>query len=132
MGGCPKNSAQIPFVQRDVPLGTIVAWHGSIEDIPGTWRLCDGTLKTPDLRNKFIAGADDTYAVNQTGGVTSHDHDFTSTGHIHNLSGEDDFDVGATFALFASFEVETGTTDSKNSLPPFHSLAYIMYAGRIH
>lgn len=47
-------------------IGIIVLWYGAIVDIPAGWQLCDGTNGTPDLRNKFIAGAGDTYAVDDT------------------------------------------------------------------
>ena len=30
--------------------------------IPAGWKLCDGTSRTPDLRNLFIVGAGLTYA----------------------------------------------------------------------
>ncbi len=37
--------------------GVIVAWSGSIANIPKGWVLCDGSHGTPDLRDKFIVGA---------------------------------------------------------------------------
>ncbi|GAH94439.1 unnamed protein product, partial [marine sediment metagenome] len=42
--------------------GMILIWSGSVASIPGGWQICDGTNGTPDLRNKFIIGAGDTYA----------------------------------------------------------------------
>lgn len=43
------------------PLGGIVMWSGTTQQIPAGWYLCDGGtyggLKTPDLRNKFIVGS---------------------------------------------------------------------------
>jgi len=122
----------IPFVQRDFPLGTIQSWYGSIASIPGTWRLCDGTLKTPDLRNKFIIGAGDSYAVNAVGGSLNHNHDFTSAAHNHQFVIGAGLGAGANYDRIVSTESITGTTDNKSSLPPYHSLAYIMYAGRVH
>lgn len=47
-------------------IGIICLWEGAIVDIPAGWQLCDGTNGTPDLRNKFVIGAGDTYAVNDT------------------------------------------------------------------
>jgi hypothetical protein len=39
-----------------VPVGTIVMWHGN--ELPNNnWRICNGKNGTPDLRNKFIQGA---------------------------------------------------------------------------
>lgn len=40
-----------------VPIGCIVLWSGTIASIPSSWRLCDGTNGTPDLRDKFVIGA---------------------------------------------------------------------------
>jgi hypothetical protein len=77
-----------------IPSGGIIIWSGSTGSIPATWYLCDGTNGTPDLRDRFIVGAGNTYAVNATGGtadaiVVSHTHTATSTsvvtdpGHTH-------------------------------------------------
>lgn len=73
-----------------VPVGTIVAWSGAVADIPAGWRLCNGLNGTPNLRNRFILGAGDTYAVGATGGSTS----VTPTGstgsagaHTHGVTG---------------------------------------------
>jgi len=76
-----------------IPTGVIVMWSGTT--IPSGWALCDGTNSTPDLRNRFIVGAndasktgittqtgpgfnattgviDDTYEPGDIGGETSH------------------------------------------------------------
>ena len=44
-------------VSREIPLGMIMLWSGSIVDIPAGWALCDGENGTPDLRDKFVLGA---------------------------------------------------------------------------
>lgn len=67
-----------------LPLGVIVLWYGDINNPPQGWRVCDGNFNTPDLRNRFVVGAGDTYAVNTTGGskdavVVSHNHTAVST-----------------------------------------------------
>jgi hypothetical protein len=58
-----------------LPLGGIIMWSGSIGLIPTGWALCDGgthnAVLTPDLRNRFIVAAGNTYAVGATGGSTS-------------------------------------------------------------
>jgi hypothetical protein len=82
-----------PVSSPAVPTGCILLWSGSTGSIPATWYLCDGTNGTPDLRDRFIVGAGNTYAVNATGGsadaiVVTHNHTATSTvtdpGHTHN------------------------------------------------
>ena len=42
-------------------------WSGQEVDIPSGWVLCDGTSSTPDLRNRFVIGAGDTFSVDATG-----------------------------------------------------------------
>jgi microcystin-dependent protein len=54
-----------------VPSGGIIMWSGSVASIPSGWLLCDGTSGTPDLRNRFVVGAGDSYAVGATGGADS-------------------------------------------------------------
>lgn len=58
-----------------VPSGIIVMWSGAISAIPSGWVLCDGLNSTPDLRARFVIGAQadvgQTYDVGDTGGATS-------------------------------------------------------------
>ena len=82
------------------PIGTIVLWCGAIADIPTDWSLCNGSGGTPDLRNKFVIGADaDSGGISQTsilgtvsktGGnkdsiIPYHTHTYADPGHIHNV-----------------------------------------------
>jgi hypothetical protein len=64
--------------------GMIILWSGSIASIPSGWALCDGTNGTPNLEDKFIVGAGNTYAVDATGGsadatLPTHTHTFSAT-----------------------------------------------------
>ena len=52
-------------------VGQIIMWYGLIADIPAGWALCNGENSTPDLRDKFIVGAGNTYAVSSTGGAAT-------------------------------------------------------------
>ena len=81
-----------PVVTPSLPTGAIILWSGSIGAIPSGFTICDGTLGTPDLRDRFIVGAGSSYAVAATGGsadsiIVSHTHTATSTvtdpGHYH-------------------------------------------------
>jgi len=109
-----------------LPTGIIVLWYGSIASIPDGWILCNGAGGSPDLRNRFVVGAGDTYAVDANGGAINHNHPFTSDGHIHTIPAGTDIDAGANFQDEALIEVTTGTTDNANGLPPYHALCYIM------
>jgi hypothetical protein len=63
-----------------VPIGAIVLWSGATDVIPPGWVICDGNNGTPDLRGKFVVGAGDAYAVNDTGGA-----DEVDISHVHTV-----------------------------------------------
>ncbi len=82
-----------------VPNGNIALWSGDEATIPQGWRFCDGSNGTPDLRDRFVRGAQ---TVGGTGGsdmlqlspgtMPEHDHDFiTDSGGIHNHQLEDHY-----------------------------------------
>lgn len=68
---------------QGVPTGAIMLWSGAANAIPTGYVICDGNNSTPDLRNSFVLGAGDTYAVGATGGsadaiVPAHTHALTA------------------------------------------------------
>jgi hypothetical protein len=96
-----------PTTSPSIPTGGIIIWSGSTGSIPSGWLLCDGTNGTPDLRDRFIIGAGNTYAVNATGGtadaiVVAHTHTASSTsvvtdpGHTHTINSSDPGSVGTS------------------------------------
>ena len=122
-----------------IPSGAIVMWRGTIASIPLGWQLCDGTNGTPDLRDKFIVGANqDTGGVaetivsgvlNQTGGSATHIHEAgTLLGPVHthgfsattsrpsNVSGAKS--GGDGFANNIHTHTVSGVTDAGNSGGP--------------
>ena len=109
--------------------GIIVLWSGAIADIPAGWALCDGTLGTPDLRNKFIVAAGDTYAPGDAGGSVNHGHAFTGDGHSHDLLDNIYIPIDEPNGLFShntSVSPAAGTTDNADGRPPYYALCYIM------
>lgn len=54
-----------------VPVGAIIIWSGSIGAIPTGYIICNGQNGTPDLRDRFVVGAGNTFAVGNNGGFTS-------------------------------------------------------------
>ena len=70
-----------------IPSGVITMWSGAIGDIPGGWTLCDGTDGTPDLTDRFVAGAGGQYSVGDTGGEDEHTLTEAETpSHVHTGS----------------------------------------------
>ena len=112
-------------IMRNLPTGSIVMWFGALMNIPDGFIPCDGTNGTPELRDKFIVGAGDTYDPDDTGGGTNHQHDFTSDGHDHTLPAGGDIRSGTNFPNPLSDEVETGTTDNASTLPPWKAIYFI-------
>ena len=56
-----------------IPAGLIAIWSGPSLTIPEGWVLCDGNNGTPDLRDKFVIGAQ-ALNVGFQGGATTHQH----------------------------------------------------------
>lgn len=114
-----------------VPAGVILAWSGDIGSIPEGWVLCDGTDGTPDLRNKFIIGAGDTYAVDDTStGVATYSLDAAVyTAGVFTVGS---FDPGSGDASWTPSSYTQGTyTDNvlnEDTSMDYYALAYIMKA----
>jgi len=106
--------------------GGIIIWSGAIVNIPSGFVLCNGANGTPDLRDKFIAGAGSTYAVGANGGNVNHTHTFTGDGHAHTINPGGAIQIGANYDSNTASQVAAGTTDAENGLPPYYALAYIM------
>lgn len=109
-----------------IPSGVILLWSGSAASIPPGWTLCDGFNGTPDLRDRFVVGADLTYAVGATGGAINHTHIYTGSGHDHTLPAGTDLAAGANFSATTATGFATGTTQNGDGRPPYYALCYIM------
>lgn len=140
--------------QNLIPTGVIVMWSGSIASIPAGWALCNGANGTPDLRNRFLVGAGNTYAVGATGGsadatLVSHTHTANSVvndpGHNHSYvtyanllpqqgattncwTGTASATTGnSTTGITVATTIDSsGSSGTNANLPPYYALAYIM------
>jgi len=110
-----------------IPTGIITIWSGAIVDIPVGWQLCNGDNGSPDLRDQFIVGAGTTYNPNDSGGNTQHLHSFTSDLHSHDIPAGTEFASGLEWDKVSDERSITGNTENTNHLPPYYSLAYIMF-----
>ena len=109
-----------------LPTGIITIWSGAIIDIPAGWTLCDGNNGTPDLRDRFLLGAGDTFAPDDAAGNPTHTHTGTTDGHRHDLLTDATIATGSGFARATTLNTDDFTTDPANHLPPYYALAYIM------
>tara|TARA_B100001287_G_scaffold122986_1_gene103680 strand:- start:193 stop:597 length:405 start_codon:yes stop_codon:yes gene_type:complete len=117
-----------------VPSGCILLWSGASNAIPSGYVLCDGNNSTPNLQDKFIVGAGNTYAVEATGGSK----DATLVSHTHNLLYNHGSFGGSSGAVTPrsgnspvtpgiSGRVSTeGSSATDANLPPYFALCYIM------
>jgi microcystin-dependent protein len=139
-----------PAVSATFTTGMIIIWSGSLGSIPAGWVLCDGTNATPDLRDRFLVGAGNTYAIGATGGsanaiVVSHTHTATVTdpGHAHTFTASVTNFTSPTGSPICGAQVQSsttatavtgisvtnasaGTSGTNANLPPYYALAYIM------
>ena len=129
-----------------IPVGGIIMWSGSLNQIPDGWVLCNGQTsngqKTPDLSGKFVVGysaSDSDYAIGKTGGEAKHrllESEMPS--HSHNIKFRS-YDLVASWKDQRSFysvskgsEDQTKTTASAGgnqaheNRPPYYALCFIM------
>lgn len=130
-----------------LPSGLIAIWKGSTSTIPNGWALCNGQNGTPDLRDKFVLGAGNSYGVGSTGGESTHRLTVSEMpSHTHDTSGssatvslglrdggqnsvtanrskniQDEIDVNLSLDLGYS-----GGSSAHNNMPPYYALCYIM------
>ena len=133
-----------------IPVGGIIMWSGSANEVPDGWALCDGRTisgkTTPNLKGKFVVGYDpsdsDYNAVGKTGGYKN----ITLTveqipAHKHNNSVRT---VGYAASYNGSKEAATFDGNSKNNgheniigqdtgggqphenRPPYYAMCFIM------
>ncbi len=130
-----------------IPVGGIIMWSGSKGSVPYGWKLCDGTDGTPDLRGRFILGADSVNNTGATGGRSSvtlttdnlppHQHEYFGDDMLQGVDGNTTTQVSrqrsgydATSKLAGDSKVywsgSTGKGTSFDITPPYYKLAFIM------
>ncbi len=138
-----------------VPRGGVIMWSGAIVDIPAGWALCDGVERTrddgtkvtpPDLRDRFIVGAGNGYAIAAIGGESAHtltiaempSHTHIQNPHRHTQAQKGVADGSSTTVADNSITDEwttasttatnqnTGGGQAHSNLPPYYALAFIM------
>ena len=154
--GVNDTVTELATTGASLPSGLIAIWKGSTNTIPDGWVLCDGQNGTPDLRDKFVLGAGNSYGVGSTGGekthiltvseLPSHNHtkgvikglsmmginDYTSTSDRIYERGEfvHSANNGAR-KYYSTYNynylfASTGDNSEHNNMPPYYALCYIM------
>ena len=76
-----------------MPIGAIMIWSGTSASIPDGWAICNGQViggyATPDLRNRFVIGAGNSYSPGNTGGAFSTALSGSITIGSHAISGDE-------------------------------------------
>ena len=128
-----------------VPVGGIILWSGTADDVPDGWALCNGQTKnglaTPNLCDKFVVGAGGEYKPKDTGGskevtltsdqMPAHTHDYKFTGADLNGSWKNHNYFYCQHDEYSG-NGNTKTTESRGggkaheNRPPYYALCYIM------
>ncbi len=66
--------------------GMIVLWDTD-EAVPAGWKICDGSVSTPDIRGRFVLHPNGDAARGTSGGLNDHLHQVGA--HAHPLSAHD-------------------------------------------
>lgn len=115
--------------------GIIVMWSGPVEQIPTGWALCNGQNGTPNLCDRFIVGAGNSYAVASTGGAATvtltveqmpaHSHRYSHI--VTSIDGGGNFPANNNDSPLRDFDTNTvGGNQAHENRPPYYALAFIM------
>lgn len=141
-----RRSDILPDVPVPIPPGLVMAWPKTRATIPSGYALCDGlwydprdltvgqvgqaatdathTVQTPNMIDRFIAGAGNLYAVGATGGATTHtlsaaempvhahglnNHVHSGPSHAHTIDHSHAFNLRTTPSTTA-ITIQSGTS----------------------
>lgn len=133
------------------PKGMIMWWYGdgTLQNIPQGWALCDGKNGTPDLRGRFVLGANPNAAKNSftvreyntTGGsetkavtltaenLPPHTHTYKTGTFYAACEGSSETVTNDNLDRVNTTETTGGSPPapfSVTTVPPYYALAYIM------
>jgi microcystin-dependent protein len=139
-----RNVATTQHIKNAIPPGIILAYYSSTNPAtpPDGWLICDGQNSTPDLRGRFILGADPRRPTNRApnlfGGeedvtlqlhqIPPHTHrdKYTQVGYTGINSGNGNRSVANSHGYFFDETGSAGLGQSHNNMPPYWILIYIM------
>lgn len=128
----PNTAGTIPNANLPtgiLPSGIIVMWSGTIASIPANWYLCDGTNGTPNLTDRFVIGAGNTYAVAATsdGSIPAHTHTIAMRLSANNMGHTINDGAAGTDGAQQTGSMNTGSYGTGTKvIATYYALAYIM------
>jgi hypothetical protein len=119
---------QLDVGATGMPSGAIVLWSGSASNIPSGWKLCDGANSTPNLKDRFVVGAGNSYAVGATGGSTTmaHTHPIPENSYAKATGGDDNSIAYVLSSNYHITDIDTNAASNTENRPPYYALCYIM------
>ena len=129
-----NNGADPTFETITIPQafvsGMIILWSGNVNSVPSGWVICDGSNSTPDLRDKFVVGANNAYAVGATGGATTDSISISISGNtgVESVFGSNGYIQPSPHNARPqhSHSFSGSGSATVDTLPPYHALLYIM------
>jgi len=118
-------------IENGIPSGAILAWMPEHENLepPEGWVICDGRkigdLSVPDLRGRFIVGADSENGTKYYGESYGGNREHIHVGTTGPLSGGGDHDSGGRAPSRLVRHKHSINTPPITALPPWHSVAFI-------
>lgn len=123
-----------------LPTGCIVMWSGAADNVPEGFALCNGENGTPDLRDRFVVGAGNTYEVGAAGGEAEHTLNEKEMPRTLTLNSAVYGSTGTNFGSFANSTsssaksiYSSGFISLRNAenkpfsiIPPYYALCFIM------
>jgi hypothetical protein len=132
-------------VETDVEYGMILMYSGSITRLPPGWRLCDGTLGTPDMVGYFIGYTSDEVhdgvisaqtevlsanSCTLTTADVAHTHQWNNTPSSTGFASHSGYHGTYTWShTHAVSTINTTLTTLTAFMPPCKKLAFIQYKG---
>lgn len=125
----------------NAPLGVVVAWSGTEDNVPEGWSICNGENGTIDLLDKFVLGSGPNHAVGETGGgeevtltveqMPKHSHTFydyrqNTAAFTVNASGDyKTYASKSAASISTAATVQSGSSEPTPNMPPYYTLLYI-------
>lgn len=118
----------------NAPLGVVVAWSGTEDNVPEGWSICNGENGTIDLLDKFVLGSGPNHAVGETGGseevtltveqMPQHNHEVSFKRSSEKAMSSNNGNLTGTEPVAANTKV-TGSSRPHPNMPPYYTLLYI-------